>query len=364
VPQLTDTRSATAARAGSSSAKPDLVTQLADAADTPLVGTAATPDEAVPAPELSRDEPAPQADDAPPVAELLAWVASLPLPPPAAAVAAVSPKVSSPAAPPEAAAVDATSVVPTTPALPTPIETAARRDGAALPAVATPAAPQSASARKAESAGPRGTLPTAADSGPPRVDAVGSWLQALATQRDASGPTGRSSTDHALPLPALPGNVGSPLPRPAEAATPIQGEVHAELGSKEFAPALGAQLSVLVRNGIEHAQLKLNPAEMGPIEVRISIDGPQAQVDFSAAQAHTRQALQEAVPALATALRESGLTLTGGGVFDQPRESRGEAPARDTHAGRATAEHAGDEAPAANVAPRLPRARGVLDLYA
>ena len=36
----------------------------------------------------------------------------------------------------------------------------------------------------------------------------------------------------------------------------------------EFAPALGAQLSVLVRDGVEHAQLQLNPAEMGPIEVQ------------------------------------------------------------------------------------------------
>ena len=81
----------------------------------------------------------------------------------------------------------------------------------------------------------------------------------------------------------------------------------------------------MVRDGIEHAQLKLNPAEMGPIEVRISLDGTQAQVDFSAAHAATRQALQDAVPALAGALRENGLTLTGGGVFEQAREQRGDA---------------------------------------
>ncbi len=173
----------------------------------------------------------------------------------------------------------------------------------------------------------------------------------------------RPVTDNALPLSSLPGSVGGPLPRPPEAGTALQAEVRAELGSKEFAPALGSQLSVLVRNGIEHAQLKLNPAEMGPIEVRISIDGHQAQVDFSAAQAHTRQALQDAVPALATALREQGLTLTGGGVFEQPRDSRGEASAHDGRHAPANAPRALDDALPAPAA-RLPRATGVLDLYA
>jgi flagellar hook-length control protein FliK len=87
-------------------------------------------------------------------------------------------------------------------------------------------------------------------------------------------------------------------------------------------------------------------------------------VDFSAAQAHTRQALQDAVPALATALRESGLTLTGGGVFEQPREPRGDASAQPHPGGRTDAELASDEPLPPSAAPRLPRARGVLDLYA
>ena len=361
--QLADTRPAAAPRGGSN-AKLDRVESLVDSPDTPLLNTAAPPDEALPTTELHSDEPAAETDDAPPAADLLAWVASLPLPAPIAAVTAAPPKTTPAAARPEAAVVDATTVVATAPALPTPIEPAALKDSAALPAAAPPVTPQTASPRKAEPASPRGPLPAAAESAPPRVEAAGGWLQVLAAQREASSPTARSSTDNTLPLPALPGHVAGPLSRPAEPGAPVQAEIHAELGSKEFAPALGSQLSVLVRNGIEHAQLKLNPAEMGPIEVRISIDGQQAQVDFSAAQAHTRQALQDAVPALATALRESGLTLTGGGVFEQPRDSRGEARPDPSHGGAAR----GDGAPATPTgsapAPRAPRARGVVDLYA
>ncbi len=157
-------------------------------------------------------------------------------------------------------------------------------------------------------------------------------------------------------LQATPAATPSSAPFPAELAVP--------LGAPEFAPALGSQLSVLVRDGIEHARLKLNPAEMGPIDVRISVDGQQAQVDFSAAHAGTRQILQDAVPALASALRESGLTLTGGGVFDQPREQRGDMQ-RGPSPQRASAFEDTHEGLPASVQVSKPNAaRGVVDLYA
>ena len=160
------------------------------------------------------------------------------------------------------------------------------------------------------------------------------------------------------------GGVAPSSPRPAETSPPLQAELHAELGSKEFAPALGSQLKVLVRDGVEHAQLKLNPAEMGPIEVRIRIDGSQAQVEFSAAQAPTRQALQEAVPALASALRDAGLTLSGGGVFDQARDPRGDAQPQARQGAVPSGERSFDEGAPLTQAPRVPRARGAVDLYA
>jgi flagellar hook-length control protein FliK len=368
-PQLAEP-SLTAAPHASKSIKADLAGQTlaAAAAETPHLSKAATADEAPPTSELRPDEPMADTtpDDDAPAAELLAFVASLPLPlppPPAAAVAAAQTQARPAAARPDAVALaaDAGAVAAAARARPAAAEGAAAKD-AALPTPTASVTAQAASARKAEAPAP---LPAATESRPARVEPTGGgWLQALAAQREAGNPPVRPGNDNALPLPALPGGVAGAPARPSDAAPPMQAEVHAELGSKDFAPALGAQLSMLVRNGIEHAQLKLNPADMGPIEVRISIDGPQAQVDFSAAQAHTRQALQDAVPALASALRDNGLTLTGGGVFEQPRESRGDAPAQQGHSTRATADQAADEALPTSAAPRQPRPRGVLDLYA
>jgi flagellar hook-length control protein FliK len=186
---------------------------------------------------------------------------------------------------------------------------------------------------------------------------------ALGRLRQAIGSEGNDKLPAATAMPLA---NAWPLagPRGSDSAPPFQAELKAALGTTEFASNLGSQLSVLVRDGIEHAQLKLNPAEMGPIEVRIRVDGAQAQVDFSAAHAATRQALQDAVPALASALLDNGLTLTGGGVFEQPREPRGDARRDRPDSSMATGTPTREGATSDTRTPRLPRASGVVDLYA
>lgn len=112
----------------------------------------------------------------------------------------------------------------------------------------------------------------------------------------------------------------------ANATTPVIAATLAEpLGSPDFAQALGARVAVFARDGIEHARLNIHPAEMGPIAVQIALDGTQLRVDFRAEVATTRQALEQSLPALASALSEAGLTLSGGGVFQHAREGSGDA---------------------------------------
>jgi flagellar hook-length control protein FliK len=151
-------------------------------------------------------------------------------------------------------------------------------------------------------------------------------------------------------------------------ATPASHEAHiaahiaAPIDTPAFAPALGTTLSLLARDGVQQAQLSLHPAELGPVAVQIAVDGTQARVDFHAAHAATRAALEASLPELAAALRDSGLTLTGGGVFDQPRQRQGETSF--TPSGRAASD--GDVAEGDEPPLRLPttRPRGVVDLIA
>ena len=181
-----------------------------------------------------------------------------------------------------------------------------------------------------------------------------------------------AETPTALPLPALhasfmPATAAS-VAATAAAAAPLtfEAKLAAALDSAAFTPALATQVSWLVREGVQHARLSLNPAEMGPVTVQISLDGTQARVDFSADLAATRAAIESSLPALAAALHESGLKLAGGGVFDgQPRPGtpgeRGQSGARPGQPGNAS--EVRSDAPGAGRAPAVVQ-RGLVDLVA
>ncbi len=148
------------------------------------------------------------------------------------------------------------------------------------------------------------------------------------------------------------------------------------VGSDTFAQALSDQLTMWVNKAVDNgpmtAELHLNPAELGPIHVKISLDGNDANVNFAAAAVETRQAIEASMSTLSTALQDVGLNLTGGDVssqtsqqsFQQAFEQSGGASQGGTGA-RTTGLDGGEALPAgrAVAAPRPGRAGG-LDLYA
>jgi flagellar hook-length control protein FliK len=97
-------------------------------------------------------------------------------------------------------------------------------------------------------------------------------------------------------------------------STTVSVTLSAPVQSPEFRELLGSQISLLAKDGVQSAELHLNPAEMGPVSVQITLDGTQARVDFGADSAQTRQHIEASLPELASALRDAGLTLSGGGV--------------------------------------------------
>lgn len=190
--------------------------------------------------------------------------------------------------------------------------------------------------------------PPAHDAAPARVEF------ALPEHRNVEAPV----TPHAAAIAAH-----APAGAAAAGSVPVL-TLATPLHAPDFSQALAAQLTTLARDGVHEARLQLNPAEMGPIAVQIVVDGSQAQIDFAAAQAGTRQALEASLPSLAAGLQSLGLTLSGGGVFehggagrDAPREAT---PSRGPR--RAGAD--GGEAIAGTRTVALPARAGLLDLYA
>jgi flagellar hook-length control protein FliK len=157
-----------------------------------------------------------------------------------------------------------------------------------------------------------------------------------------------------------------PQAAPASTLDPIVAPLRFELSTPVDAPrfreSFAMQVSLLARDGVQHAHVHLNPAELGPISVQIALDGQQAQIHFAADSAQTRQLVEAGLPTLAAALRESGLTLSGGGVSQHPQPRQGGEPRPDERASGARV--ARNEASGAAVVRAVRITTGRLDTYA
>ncbi len=190
-----------------------------------------------------------------------------------------------------------------------------------------------------------------------------------------AAPAALSAAQAATGLDALSRSQAADATAPASAngssAESAQLHLQSPLHAPAFAPELGARLSVLAADGVQEAQLHLNPAEMGPVQVQIVLEGQQAQISFHAEHAETRQVLEQSLPDLAAALRDSGLTLSGGGVFQQARDPSAQTESRGDEGRKADGrgsrremrvDGAGSDL-AASPGP-MRRSQGVVDLYA
>ena len=192
---------------------------------------------------------------------------------------------------------------------------------------------------------------------------------AMARAEPSLAQAGRDMRAQAVDATAGPAGIAgahfAPGPNPArDMAAPVPVTLQALVTSPEFQQALGVQVSVLARDGVQHAELQLNPADMGPVSVHIVLDGTQASVEFGADMATTRQAIETGLPELASALRDAGLTLSGGGVSQHSR-GRGDAGSRASEGRDGSARsHVGSaDEPASRQIRRTVSAGGV-DLYA
>jgi flagellar hook-length control protein FliK len=233
-----------------------------------------------------------------------------------------------------------------------------------------------------------------ADAGPgdAAADAISQVADRTAERLEAAGAEARFGADHTALSPglgALPVNlapvqtaaategvlpslaaageapaVAAPAPSPA-APPPAQASLAPPPGSPAFPAALGAQLQTWLRDGVQYASLELHPRDMGPIDVRIALRDGVTQVELAADVQATREALAEALPALAESLGDVGLSLAGGSVSDQTGQRAREGDAQAQRAFSLPAWLAPGREPADGVAtaPR-PATRGLIDLVA
>lgn len=85
---------------------------------------------------------------------------------------------------------------------------------------------------------------------------------------------------------------------------------------------LSSRVVWMAREGIQQAQLKLNPANLGPVEVKLQMNNEQASVTFIAHHAATRDALEQALPRLRDSMQENGMELVNAEVTEHSFEQQ------------------------------------------
>lgn len=163
------------------------------------------------------------------------------------------------------------------------------------------------------------------------------------------------------------GMAGSPSPA---AWAP---SLSAPVGSTGWNQQLGQQLAVMTqRGGEQHVELRLHPRELGPLTISLKVVEQATHVQFVAANAQTRAAVEQALPMLREALAEQGIELGDTSVGEQSREQAEASFAGGEGQGSGTASAGPSEASGANDALGTPAGSderplnldGRVDLYA
>ncbi len=152
-------------------------------------------------------------------------------------------------------------------------------------------------------------------------------------------------------------------------AQPVRLEMAAPVGSREFGTEMGNRLVWMATNNHQVAELRIDPPQLGPVEVRLSIANDQASLSFASPHAAVRDAIQASLPRLQDMLQGLGISLgnvsVGAESFaqgnpDHSALAQGWAGAEHALADPAYLLHPGT---AAGVLP-LRAGLGVIDVYA
>jgi hypothetical protein len=109
---------------------------------------------------------------------------------------------------------------------------------------------------------------------------------------------------------------------PADAAAQTL-RLDAPIRSPAWGRELGERITWLVDQNLSTAQIKLNPPQLGPIEVHIALSGDSTQVSVTAHNMITRDALEAAAPRLREALSAHGLGNVSVDISQQSFTDRG-----------------------------------------
>lgn len=101
---------------------------------------------------------------------------------------------------------------------------------------------------------------------------------------------------------------------------PVVMQVATPVGGTHWGTELGQQvvmMSTNARQGLQTAELRLDPPDLGPLRVSLNLADGVASASFVSAHASVRQAIENAIPQLQQALAQAGISLGQTSVGEQ-----------------------------------------------
>jgi flagellar hook-length control protein FliK len=169
-----------------------------------------------------------------------------------------------------------------------------------------------------------------------------------------------SLLEQAAPAPAAALHTGGTAP--TQVAHASVAALETRVGERGWDQGLGDKLVWMAGHKLQVAELHLNPPDLGPLKITLTLDNDQASAQFVSAHASVREALEAAMPRLREMLADSGITLGNASVStDAFRE-----PAQSQHQPRTypAAPAAADPGALARGERPLRRSHGLVDTFA
>jgi flagellar hook-length control protein FliK len=174
---------------------------------------------------------------------------------------------------------------------------------------------------------------TAADAG---TLAQATQAAQTADARAAAALLAGDATDKSTPADATPStdSTTANLARAAEMlaqaprhAAPARDTIATPTHSPRWADDFSARVAMMVRGGESTASLQLTPADLGPVDINVTVRDSQATIHFGASQADTRALLEASIPRLREMLAAQGFNLMDASVSQGfARQPRSDAP--------------------------------------
>jgi len=124
-------------------------------------------------------------------------------------------------------------------------------------------------------------------------------------------------------------NFNAPLST-ALGAAGLSTSIMTPLQSPGWSQQMTDQVSLMLKGGFQQADIKLNPAHLGPMEIKLSMNDDKASIHFVTQHAPVRDAIDSALPRLREMLEQQGLSLGDVDVSTQSEQQQAQAGAEQS----------------------------------